>query len=190
MDSSCNYFLQELCHAEQHVYELKALGLAVAEFPTNKGITVFILFLNTETQFFLKGQKQLVVRATFIQKVTSVDTHQKHTVSPPGMASRQAGPGAAAGTVGLCRTGGGGCVLSWCCPFPFPRHGAEGSSSRGYHDHMLQRFLGTFCLSSCQMKTLKAQFCFCKSRSIRHRLSETKAVMCSKATLLDLCSGI
>ena len=37
------------------------------------------------------------------------------------------------------------------------------------------------------MKAMKAQFCFCKSRHIRHRLAGMKAVMCSKATLLGRC---
>lgn len=52
---------------------------------------------------------------------------------------------------------------------------------------MLQRSGGTFRLSHCQMKTIKAQFCFCKSQNIHHSLSEMKAVMCGKATLLDSC---
>lgn len=53
--------------------------------------------------------------------------------------------------------------------------------------HMLQSFLGKFCLSNCRMKTIKAQFCSCKSQNIHHRLTGTKAVMCSKATLLGSC---
>lgn len=54
--------------------------------------------------------------------------------------------------------------------------------------HMLQRFLGKFCLSNCQMKTIKAQLCSYKSQSIRHRVTGMKAVMCSKATLLGSCA--
>lgn len=53
--------------------------------------------------------------------------------------------------------------------------------------HMLQSFLGNSCLSNCRMKTIKAQFCSCKSQNIRHRLTGMKAVMCSKATVLGSC---
>lgn len=129
-----------------------------------------------KTQFFLKGQKQLVVRATFIQEVAGADARQKHTMSPPEMASQQAGPG-----LGLQNTGAG-CALSWRCPFAAPQAWSRRELLLQVPRFVLLRFLGKFCLSSCQMKTLEALFCFCKSRSIRHRLVETKAVVWQSRT--------
>lgn len=49
--------------------------------------------------------------------------------------------------------------------------------------HMLQSLLGKFCLSSCRMATIKAQFCSWSSQNIPHGFLGLQAVMCGKATL-------
>lgn len=56
------------------------------------------------------------------------------------------------------------------------------SSCRQLQSHV-QSVWGKFCLSSCGMGAIKAQFCSWSSQSIPHGFLGLKAVMCGKATL-------
>lgn len=64
----------------------------------------------------------------------------------------------------------------------------EATHPANISSHMLQSVLGKFCLSSCRMKTIKAQFCSWSSQNIPHGFLGLKAVMCGKATLPGSCA--